>query len=157
VLGDDLGEVVEAADLQTGDQLALAAAVGVEQRDRAEPARGEPAVVGQCVAQVADPDDDHGPVLGQADLAGDLVAEVLHVVADAPGPVGAEVGEVLAQLGAVDAGSRRELEAGAGRGAGLAHRVEGPQVHRKTGYRRLRDAGAAHGSDTLHRWGSTSL
>ena len=96
------------------DDLAVAARVGVEQRDDAEAAAAEAGVVGQRVAEVADADDDDGPVLGHADLAGDLVAQVVDVVADAAGAVGAEVGEVLAQLGAVDAGRGGELLAGAG-------------------------------------------
>ena len=39
-----------------------------------KPRGGEAGVVRQRVAQVADPDDGDRPVLGQADLAGDLVA-----------------------------------------------------------------------------------
>ena len=50
------------------------------------------------------PDDRDRPVVGEAELAGDLVEQVLDVVADAPGAVGAEVREVLADLGRVDAG-----------------------------------------------------
>ena len=88
--------------------------VAVEQRHDAEAAGAEPGVVGQRVPEVADADDDDGEVLGDADLAGDLVAEVLHVVADPAGAVGAQVGQVLAQLGAVDAGGGGELLAGAG-------------------------------------------
>ena len=65
VVGDDLLEVLERADLQAGDELAVPGRVGVEQRDDAEPARGEAGVVGERVAEVADPDDDDRPVLGQ--------------------------------------------------------------------------------------------
>ena len=53
--------------------LADARRVGVEQRDDAEAARGEAGVVGQRVPEVADADDDDRPVLGQPELAGDLV------------------------------------------------------------------------------------
>ena len=56
-------------------------------RDDPEAAAAEAGVVGEGVAEVADPDDDHRPVLGDTDLAGDLVAEVLHVVADTAGAV----------------------------------------------------------------------
>ena len=45
VLGDHLLQVVEAADLQAGDDLAVPGVVGVEQRDGAEPPRGEAGVV----------------------------------------------------------------------------------------------------------------
>ena len=51
------------------------------------------------------------------ELAGDLVQQVLDVVADAPGPVGTQVGEVLAHLGRVDA--RQLGEALRGDGADL--------------------------------------
>ena len=105
--------------------------VGVEQRDDPEAAAAEAGVVGERVAEVSDADDDDRPVLGHADLAGDLVAEVLHVVADAAGAVAAEVGEVLAELGAVDARGDGELLAGAGRGAVLGERGQGTEVHGK--------------------------
>ena len=114
VLADDLLEVVEGAHVEPGDQLVVPVGVGVEQRDDPEAADAEAGVVGERVAEVADADDDDRPVLGHADLAGDLVAQVVDVVADAAGAVGAEVGEVLAQLGAVDAGRGGELLAGAG-------------------------------------------
>ena len=61
-------------DRQAGDLLADARGVGVDERGDAEAARGEAAVVGERVAEVADADDDDGPVLGEAELAGDLVA-----------------------------------------------------------------------------------
>ena len=114
--------------------------VGVEQGDDPEAAGGEPGVVGQRVPEVADADDDDRPVLGHADLAGDLVAEVLHVVPDAAGAVGAEVGEVLAELGAVHAGGGGQLLAGAGGGAALGEPDQGPQVDREPGDRGLGDA-----------------
>ena len=87
-----------------------------------------------------------GQVLGHADLAGDLVAEVLHVVAHAAGAVGAEVGQVLAQLAAVDAGGGGELLARAGADAALGEPDEGPQVERQPRHGGLGDAaGAAAG------------
>ena len=125
---DDLLEVVEGADVDARDDLVVAFRVGVEQRDDPEAAAAEAGVVGQRVAEVADADDDDRPVLGHADLAGDLVAQVVDVVADPAGAVAAEVGEVLAQLGAVDARGGGELLAGAGGGALLGQRGEGPEV-----------------------------
>ena len=144
VLVDDHVELVEAADLHAGHDLAGAVGVGVEQGDRAEAAGAEAGVVGERVAQVADADDHDRPVLGQADLAGDLVAQVLHVVPDAAGAVGAEVREVLAQLGRVDPRRTRELLAGAGRGATVREGVERPQVHRKARHGCLGNAGSRH-------------
>ncbi len=114
------------------DQLLVALGVGVEQGHHAEPAAAEAGVVGQRVAEVADADDDHRPVLGHADLAGDLVAQVVDVVADSAGAVGAEVGEVLAQLGAVDAGCGREVLAGAGGDAWSASATQRAKVDGQT-------------------------
>ena len=82
--------------------------------DDPEPAGGEAGVVGQRGAQVAEPDDDHRPVVGRADLTADLEAQVLHVVADAAGAVRAEVGQVLAQLGRTHPGRLGERAAADG-------------------------------------------
>src|SRR5690606_23500148 len=76
--------------------------VPVNQGADAEAAGGETSVVGEGGAEVADTDDHNRPVLGQAQFAGDLVHEILDVVAHAARPVGAQVGEVLAQLRGVD-------------------------------------------------------
>ena len=133
VLADDLLELVEARTGSPPTTLTQPGRVGVEQGDDPEAAGGEAGVVGQGVTEVPDADDDDRPVLGDADLAGDLVAEVLHVVADAAGAVGAEVGEVLAQLGAVDPGGRGQLLAGAGADAALGEGDQGPQVDRQPG------------------------
>src|SRR5262249_36529248 len=105
-------------------------------RDR-EAARDETTVVGQGAAEVAGPDDDHRPVLGQAKRPGYLVDEVVDVIADAPDAVGAEVGQVLAQLGRVDARGGRELLAGHGADAALGQAVERTQVHRQPRHRGL--------------------
>ena len=67
-------ELVDVPDDQPGDRPRRPGGVGVEQRRDAEAAGGEAAVVGQRVPEVADADDDDRPVLGQAELAGDLVA-----------------------------------------------------------------------------------
>src|SRR5690606_17521364 len=129
VLPHDLAELGERTDLDPGDDLAVPAGVGVQQRHDPEAPAAEAGVVGQRVPQVADPDDDHVPVLGDPDLPGDLVAQVLDVVADAAGAVAAEVGEVLAQLGAVDPGRAGQLLARAAGGPRLGEGDEGSQVH----------------------------
>ena len=124
--------------VEPGDLLADAARVGVEQRRRpgsrgrrsrrSWPARGR-----GCRS-----DDDDGPVLGQAELAGDLVDEVVDVVADAAGAVGAEVGQVLAELGGVDAGGGGELLAGdTWRRRASRQRGQRAQVDRQPGDGRL--------------------
>ena len=139
-------EVGEVADVDAGDVLAPALRVGVEQCHDAEAAAAEAGVVGQRVAEVADPDDDDGPVLGHADLAGDLVAQVVDVVPDAAGAVAAEVGQVLAELGAVDPGGGGELLAGAGRGALLDQGGQGAEVDGQAGDRRLGNVPGAVGA-----------
>ena len=58
-----------------------------------KPALAEPAVAGERLAEVAGADDDDGPVVGEAELAADLVHEVRDLVADAAGAVAAEVAD----------------------------------------------------------------
>ena len=83
--------------------------MGVDEPDDAEAAAGEPAVGHECAAEVADSDEHDAPRLGDAQLAGDLVAEELHVVTHPAGAVGTQVGEVLAQLGRGDAAGLGEF------------------------------------------------
>ena len=59
--------------------------------------------------EVAQPDDRDGPVLGEAELAGDLHGQQLDLVPDTTNAVGAQVAEVLAQLGGADPGGGGEL------------------------------------------------
>ena len=73
------------------------------------------------------------------ELAAHLEEQVLDVVADAAGAVGAEVREVLADLGGVDPGQlgqslRRD------RGRGPVELEQAAQVHRQPGDRGLGDA-----------------
>jgi hypothetical protein len=74
----------------------------------------------RACAQVADADDDDGPVVGEPELAAHLEQQVLDVVADAAGAVGPEVGEVLAHLGGVHAGQLGEALGGDGGGLASA-------------------------------------
>ncbi len=137
---DDLLELVGVPDVEPRDLFAQPAGVGVDKGGDAEATRREPAVVGQRVAEVADADDDDRPVGGEADLAGDLVAQEVDLVADPAGAVGAQVGEVFAQLGGVDPGRRGQLF-GRDRGdAPLGQIGERPQVERQPRDRRLRHA-----------------
>ena len=91
------------------DLLADLGRVGVDKRRDAEPARSEPSVVGQRMTKMTDTDERHGPVLGQPDLARYLVAEEVDAIADAPGSVRAEVGQVLAEFRRRDPRSFGEL------------------------------------------------
>ena len=72
--------------------------------------------------------------------AGDLVQEVVDVVADAAGAVGAEVRQVLADLGRVDAGQLGQALRGDRGDLVLGGLEEGPVVERQAGDRRLGDS-----------------
>ena len=100
----------------------------VEEGDDPEAARGEAAVGRERVAEVAHPDDGDGPVLGEAELAGDLVGEVVDLVADTTHAVGPEVGQVLAELGAADPGSGGQLLGGHRRDPALREAGQGTEV-----------------------------
>ena len=102
--GHHVLQLDQVGDGQAMDPLADQLRGRIDQPDHPEAAAVEAAVVGQRGAQVAQPDDDHRPVVGRAHLAADLAEQVLHVVADPPGAVRAEMGQVLAQLGGVDPG-----------------------------------------------------
>ena len=69
-----------------------------------KPTLAEAGVVGEGLAQVAHPDDDAGPVVGEAQLTTDLEQQVVDVVAHTPRAVAPEVREVLADLRGVHAG-----------------------------------------------------
>ncbi|CAM5676314.1 hypothetical protein SALBM217S_01363 [Streptomyces griseoloalbus] len=96
--------------------------------------------------QVTDTDDHNRPVLGEAEFAGDLVHEILDVVADAPGAVGTQVGEVLAQLRGVHTRGGRQLLRGDRGHRALGERGQGAEVQRKPG-----DGGLGNPSATGRR------
>src|ERR1700743_893709 len=114
--------------------------VAVENRLDAEPPGEKSAVVRQGAAEVTGADDYHRPVLRQPQGPGDLIHQILHVVAYAPDAVRPQVAQVLAELGRVDAGRPGELVAGDGGHAALGQRVEGTQVDGQPGHRGLGDA-----------------
>ena len=91
------------ADAHPAEHRADLGRVDVDDAGDREAALAETAVAGEGLAEVAGADDDDRPVVGEAQLAADLVHEVGDLVADAAGAVAAEVAEVLANLGGVDA------------------------------------------------------
>ena len=97
-------ELGDGLDRQVAHLLAHEVVVGVDERHDPKAAGAETTVVGEGAAQVSDSDDRDRPVAGEAELPGDLVEEVVDVVADAPRAVRPEVREVLADLGRVHAG-----------------------------------------------------
>ncbi len=128
------------------DRLSGHRRIGVDQRGHPETTGGEPAVVGQGGAEVTDTDDDNRPVLGQAEFTGDLVDEILHVVADTARSVGAQVREVLAQLGGVDPRRRGQFLGGDRGYRALRQCGQGSEVQRKPG-----DGGLGNPSATGRR------
>ena len=115
----------------------------VEEGGDAEAPRGEAAVVGQRMAQVAGADDDDGPVLGEPELPRDLVHQVLNVIPDTAGSVRSQVRQVLAQLRRVHPCSGRELLARHGGNAAISQRIQCSKVNRQPVNRCLRDAAMA--------------
>ncbi len=143
VLGDQLGQVVEVADLDVADGGADLGRLDVDQVHDREPPVVEAGVVGEGLPEVAGADDHHRPLPVEAELAAHLVHEVLDVVADPTGAVGAEVGQVLAHLGGVDAGQLGEAFGGHVRRAVGGDLVEQAEVDGKAGDRGVRDAATA--------------
>src|SRR5205814_3712425 len=80
-------------------------------------------------------------------LAADLVEEVLDVVAHPAGAVAAQIGEVLADLGGVDARPLGQALGGDRADLGLGHLEKAAEVDGKAGDGRLRDPPAGHGAD----------
>jgi hypothetical protein len=132
---------VHRAHRLAADPLADARRGGVEEPDEAEPAAAEAGVVGQGGAQVADPHQHAGAGPLDAEDAGDAVAQGGHLVAHPADAAGAEVREVLAQAGRVDAGRRRELAGGDVAAPAVGQTGQHPQVHGQAGDGGLRDPG----------------
>ena len=131
----DRGQLADRADPHAADHGADLGRVVVDDAGHREAALAEPAVAGERLAEVAGADDDDGPVVGQAELAAHLVDQVLDLVADAAGAVGAEVAEVLAHLRRVDAGEVGELLRRHVGDPRLGLVEQDPQVHGQPGDR----------------------
>jgi hypothetical protein len=114
--------------------------VAVQHGRYPEPPGNETTVVRQGTAEVTGTDDHHGPVLRQPQSPRDLINKVLDVVTDTSDPIRTEVAQVLAELGRIDAGRRREFVAGDGGHASVRQRVEGAKVDREPGHGGFRDA-----------------
>ncbi len=147
-LRNDAGQIDRWTDRYAADFLAALRRVSVEQCGDSEAAGAEPTVCSQRASKVADTDNDDRPVLREAELAADLVEQVLDVVADSPRSVRTQIAEILANLGRVHRcqfgeGHRRHVGP-----LGPKEFNECPVIQRKTSHRRVRDAfvWAAHGS-----------
>src|SRR5919106_5273443 len=83
--------------------------VDVEQRRDAKPSFREAPIRGQRAAQVPNANKCGRPILSETELAGDLIEQVLNVVADAASAVRTQVGQILAYLGGIDSRQPSEL------------------------------------------------
>ena len=137
---DDAAEVGDRLDRQVAHLLAHELLVGVDERHDPEAAGAETTVVGERAAEVSDADDGDRPVAGEPELAGDLVQEVVDVVADAPGAVASPRYErslrTLAALTPASSASRSDEIVATVVLAGLEQR---PVVERQAGDGRLGD------------------
>ena len=140
----DLRQLVDVAHAHAAEHRADLGRVDVDDAGDREAALAEAAVAGERLAEVAGADDDDRPVVGEAELAADLVHEVGDLVADAAGAVAAEVAEVLAHLGGVDAGQLGQPLADEMHStSSSACSTEDAQVHRQPRHGGLGDASAS--------------
>jgi hypothetical protein len=145
LLGNDVFELVYMPYRLIAVLLAEERVIDIEEgRDAKAPLR-KTFVRSQGTAEVSDPNDRDGPILGETELPSDLVEEVLDVVADTPGPIGAEVREILANLCRVYTRKPCELF---GRDRHLAlllgHVEQAPEIDRQPGDRGFGDRAASH-------------
>ena len=119
--------------------------VDVDDAGHRKAALVEAAVAGERLAEVAGADDHDRPVVVEPELAADLVDEVVDLVADAARAVAAEVREVLAHLGGVDAGQLGEAVGRDVVDAELGLLDEDLEVHREPGDGGLGDPATAMG------------
>ena len=97
-------DLIEVPDSHAADDRSDLGVVDVDDATDRETAVAETVVAGEGLAQVAGPDDDDGPIMSETKLATNLVHEKFDVVPDSTRAVAAEVAQVLADLGSIDAG-----------------------------------------------------
>ena len=141
---NELGQIVEVPYLHPVEAAADLRGIHVDQHRHTEPALGEPLVPGERLTKVADARDQDGPVLGQPEGLPDLVDQMSHVVADPSGAVGAQVGKVLADVGARDPGGVGEDVRRHRRLTLVGKLHEHPQVEREPGHGGVGDWPGGH-------------
>ncbi len=128
----DLGEVLDVTNPHSTDHTADLGGLDVDDTGHRETPFAEASVAGERLTEVARPDDDDRPVVGETEFAPDLINEERDLVADTSRTVAAEVGEVLADLGGVDARKFGETFAADPLHLFVGLLDEDPQVYRKT-------------------------
>ena len=89
-------ELTAKATAKVGEVAGKASDAVAGARGHVEAAVAEPGEGDEGRAQVAGADDDALPLVLEAEVVADLGEQLLHVVAESPGAVGAEVGAALA-------------------------------------------------------------
>ena len=148
-LGDESRQLVLVVDGDLTQLLTDLARIDVDHAHHRETPVAEPGELGECGTQVAGADDHTRPVMGEAELTSDLDQELVDVVPDSAGSVGAEVGQVLADLRRVHPRQLGELFRGGLEAVLGLHLQQTAVVHGQTCDRRFRDdtaSGLRHGS-----------
>src|SRR5690606_20951324 len=96
------------------------------------------------LTQVADADDRDGLAMGEPEGPLQVAQQGDDLIAHAADAVGTDVGQVLAQLGRVDAAGRRELLTGDRVGTLFGELAEDPQVEGETSDRGIRNGPRPH-------------
>ena len=89
--------------------------IGIDDGDDLEVTVSEPGVGSQSATEVARAHNKNSPVLRESQPTTDLILQVFDVVADSAHAVGAQIGQILADLGPVHSGescqfSRRDRD-----------------------------------------------
>jgi len=109
--------------------------VAIQEGDNLEPSGGKAQVGSERLTQVAQPNDRHGPFLGEPELAGDLMGEHLDAIPDPTNAVRAQMAEVPSQLGRTDPGRGGQLFGRDGGNTALGEVAQCAQVLRQSGNR----------------------
>ncbi len=97
------GQLVERADPVTGDSCPNQMVCLVEKAAHLETSLGESGITGEGGAEVARSDDDDAAFFAQPQSPPNALVKRACVISDTPRPRRAEVGQILADLGAVAA------------------------------------------------------
>ncbi len=100
----DLGEIVDMSNTNAADHAAHFRWVDIDHARDRKAALAEAAVSRKRLAEIACTNDDDRPIVRQTEFTADLIHQECNLVADASSAIAAEIGQVLANLGGVDAG-----------------------------------------------------
>jgi len=152
---DDLREFRQVSDTNATNDRTDLGFVDIDNSADRESTIAESVVTGQRLAHVASTNDDDRPIVGESELATDLVHKKFDLVADTPSAIATEVAQVFAHLGSIDASQFGEFFGRNFRDVDVELLTEDAQVHRKTGDSCLRNSASSlltsHALATLER------